>query len=36
LESHFEDEIANVVSSLQMFIEVINNQIIILIEIADN
>jgi hypothetical protein len=36
LESHFEDEIANVASSLQMFIEVIDSQITILIEIVDN
>jgi hypothetical protein len=36
LESYFEDEIANVASSLQMFIEVINSQITILIEIVDN
>jgi hypothetical protein len=36
LESNFEDEIANVASSLQMFSEVIKSQITILIEIVDN
>jgi hypothetical protein len=35
LESNFEDEIANVASSLQMFIQFIKSQITILIEIVD-
>jgi hypothetical protein len=35
-ESDFEDEIANVASSLQMFIQVIKSQITILIELVDN